>query len=830
MGLGGGTGGAGRGSSAPTARPLRRRRRGRPYCPARARTPGPPRWEVPEARGRGGPRFRSGARRRYPGSPTTPSVPARPRRALRAAALVASAVALSLARPAPAQTAGAGAGGAQTAGAQTVGAETDGAETAAPPPSFVRVLRADADGDRVPDRAGETVTVVGRVTAGSGLVGADEVYVQERTGGLRVVPAPGSSPVATNDSVRVTGRLQVRAGMTEIADARVRVVPLPPRAAPPPPPAPRAIPTRALEGGGGRLDFEAREGEVVEVEGRAVRLDRAGGGSRLVVLTGADLVTAVAPDRRTSLEGFAGVSAGDYVRVRGVLVQERAGGAGDGAYAIYPLAASDVQRRGLSPAEYKWGAVAVGALFLAALLWAVALRLQVRRRTTALRATEARYAHLFDAAADPVLVLDTSRGGEIIEANRAAQRALGVEADGARADGRTVQLASLALDEEEARLHLADADKNGAASVVLELRRPDGGAVPFEIATRRLRDHSAFVSVARDVEERRAYEHGLLEAIQAAEEAREEAEKAAQLKSSILANMSHEIRTPLTAVLGFADILRDEVPDDLREYAETVHSGGQRLLDTLNDILDLARLDAERAPVEPEALDVVAVVEGAVGLLASLARRKGLGLHVQSDVRRLPAHHSRTSLERVVTNLVGNAIKFTERGEVRVSLHAADGYFAVRVKDTGVGIADAFLPELYEAFKQESNGHARSHEGTGLGLAITKRLVDLMGGEIRVWSRKEEGTLFEVAFPVRAPEAEPAPPPRPLPTLPTPGAAAPPAPPTTPAAPPAAPPAGDGDGSPALADLLARPADPEFGPPPAQAPPAPPLLVPGVSL
>ena len=722
------------------------------------------------------------------------------------------------------------------------------------PASSVRVLRSDADGDRVPDRAGEVVAVAGRVTAGAGLIGTGEVYVQDRTGGLRVVPAPGAGPIATGDSVRAVGRLQVRSGMTEIADARVRVVPLPPRAAAPPPPPPRPVPTRTMEGGGERLDFEAREGEVVEVEGRAVQVDRTAEGHRLVVLVGADLVAAVAPDRRTSLDGFAGVDAGDYVRVRGVLVQT-----GDGAYAIYPLAASDVQRRGFSPAEYKWGAIGVGSLFLVALLWAVALRVQVRRNAAALRATEARYGHLFDAAADPVIVLDTGRGGEIVEANRAAQRALGVEADGARPDGRPVRLTDLALDGHEAQLHLADADKNGAAEVVLELRRPDGAAVPFEIATRRLRDHSAFVSVARDVEERRAYEHGLLQAIQAAEEAREQAEKAAQLQSSILANMSHEIRTPLTAVLGFADILREEVPEDLKEYAETVHSGGQRLLDTLNDILDLARLDAERAPVAPEDLDVVAVVEGAVGLLASLAQRKGLGLHVQSAARSLPAHHSRTALERVVTNLVGNAIKFTERGEVRVSIHGAPGYFAVRVRDTGVGISDEFLPELYQAFKQESNGHARSHEGTGLGLAITKRLVDLMGGEIRVWSQKDEGTLFEVALPAAAPETAP---PRPLPEP----AAPPPGPPTAPPAPPSPAPSGWGgvapgapssdggagapprpappppaapppsDGAPTLADLLARPPavlDPssgEVGPPPAVPPPAPPLLVPGVSL
>jgi signal transduction histidine kinase len=256
------------------------------------------------------------------------------------------------------------------------------------------------------------------------------------------------------------------------------------------------------------------------------------------------------------------------------------------------------------------------------------------------------------------------------------------------------------------------------------------------------------------VTERRAYEHGLLSAISAAEEAREQAEEAARLKSAILANMSHEVRTPLTAILGFADILREEVADDLYEYADTIRTGGQRLLDTLNDILDYARLDAERAGVLPEPIDAAVVVRESVALLAPLAQQKGLGLHLQSTASSVPATHSAPALGRVVTNLVGNAIKFTERGEVRVSLHAAPDFFAVRVQDTGVGISETFLPELYEAFKQESDGHGRGFEGTGLGLAITKRLVDLMGGEIRVWSRKGEGSLFEVALPLHAPNAD----------------------------------------------------------------------------
>ena len=658
-------------------------------------------------------------------------MPPRPRRPLWTVALALAGAAVALVAAAPA-----------------AGAQPADPEAAPPPVASVRVVRSDADRDGAPDRAGEAVAVAGRVTAGPGLTGPGEVYVQDRTGGLRVVPVPGGAAVATGDSVRVVGRLAVRAGTAELADAVVDVLPL---RGPAPPPA--AHPLRA--GGDGRVDLEDREGEVVEVEGRAVRVGPSGDGHRLAVLVGSDLVTAVAPAHRTDLAGFAGIRAGDHVRVRGVLAQDGTDASGGAAYVVYPLSAGDVRRRGLSPAEYKWGALGVGGLLLLALAWAVSLRAQVRRRTRALRATEARYGHLLEAAADPVVVLDVERGGEIVEANRAAQRAFGIAADGARPDGRSVRLTDLAVDEQEARFHLADADRNGAVSVVLELLQPGGKAVPFEIATRRLRDRSAFVSVARDVEERRAYEHGLLQAIQTAEEAREQAEKAAQLQSSILANMSHEIRTPLTAVLGFADILRAEVPDDLREYAETVHAGGQRLLDTLNNILDLARLDAERAPVEPEDIDAVPVVEGAVALLAPLAQRKGIGLHVQSAARAIPARHSRTALERVVTNLVGNAIKFTDHGEVRVSLHAPAGYVVVRVRDTGVGISDAFLPEIYEAFKQESDGHARSHEGTGLGLTIAKRLVDLMGGEIRVWSRKDEGTMFEVVLPAAVPDAAP---------------------------------------------------------------------------
>ena len=595
---------------------------------------------------------------------------------------------------------------------------------------------------------GTAALVAGRVTAGTGLVRADraEVYVQDGTGGLRLVLPPDADAVLTGDSVLAWGTLGFRDGTAEMVGPSVRVVPGPPRAV-----RPVRLPPLPHAGGRRGPDLEAHEGELVEVEGRVVQTDSTESGRLLVLLSGTDLVQVFAYRRRASPVRFRGVRPGDYVRVRGVAVQHDPAPPYTGSYAVLPLVDGDVRRAGFSPAEYKWGAAAVVVLLLGALLWAVVLRRQVQKRSAALRLSEARYGHLFDAAADPVLVLDVERGGEVVEANRAAQRALGVLANGDRPDGRAVLLAELAADAEEAAAHLAEADRSGAATATLDLRRPDGKVVPFEVATRRVREGTQFVAVARDVEERRAYEHGLLTAVEAAEAARAEAEEAARLKSAILANMSHEIRTPLTAILGYADVLRDEVPEPLTEFAESVHTGGRRLLDTLNDVLDFAQLDAGQAAIETETADAVETVRETVKLLAPLAREKGVGLRLRSEAPSLPAVHSPSALGRVVTNLVGNAIKFTDRGEVRVSVHAGEGFFAIRVQDTGVGIAEGFLPHLYEAFKQESEGQGRSHEGTGLGLAITHRLVGLMGGEIRVWSQKGEGTLFEVALPLHGP-------------------------------------------------------------------------------
>jgi signal transduction histidine kinase len=229
--------------------------------------------------------------------------------------------------------------------------------------------------------------------------------------------------------------------------------------------------------------------------------------------------------------------------------------------------------------------------------------------------------------------------------------------------------------------------------------------------------------------------------------AKEQAEEMARLKSAFLANMSHEIRTPLTAIIGFAEVLSEEVEAEHRECTRLIEKGGKRLLDTLNSVLDLARIESGTIEVDVAPLDVAREVHELADGLRPLATRKGLSLVVHAPVSGVRALADRVALDRVLTNLVGNAIKFTDAGRVVLSVRVRGAYVCVRVADTGRGIGAAFLPKLFDAFHQESTGFARSHEGTGLGLTITKRLVELMGGTIAIESTQGVGSAFTVALP-----------------------------------------------------------------------------------
>ncbi len=230
--------------------------------------------------------------------------------------------------------------------------------------------------------------------------------------------------------------------------------------------------------------------------------------------------------------------------------------------------------------------------------------------------------------------------------------------------------------------------------------------------------------------------------------AKEEAEQASRLKDTFLANMSHEIRTPLTSILGFADVLQDLVESDAGEFVHYIRKGGQRLMDTLNSVLDLAQLRGGAMHLQPEPFAILPEVQNAVDLFEEQARQQNLTLSISSPAdESLRVQADRAALGRVLNNLLSNAIKFTREGNITVRVKSKGSRVQVTVEDTGVGISEVFLPHLFEEFRQESSGYARSHEGNGLGLTITKELIELMGGEISVRSRKGEGSAFSILLP-----------------------------------------------------------------------------------
>jgi signal transduction histidine kinase len=235
-------------------------------------------------------------------------------------------------------------------------------------------------------------------------------------------------------------------------------------------------------------------------------------------------------------------------------------------------------------------------------------------------------------------------------------------------------------------------------------------------------------------------------------EAKGHAEAANVAKSQFLANMSHEVRTPLHAVLGYTQMILDglygEIPPEAKDPLVRIGVNGNHLLSLINDILDFSKIEAGEFRLARAPVPVGDILHAAAAAAESLARGKGLGLTVEVPDRLPQVVGDERRLTQVLLNLVGNAVKFTDRGSIAIRAAAASAGISIAVEDTGIGIPEEERTRIFESFQQGANAEPRAEAGTGLGLAISKRIIEMHGGSISVASEVGRGSTFTIVLPV----------------------------------------------------------------------------------
>jgi PAS domain S-box-containing protein len=350
------------------------------------------------------------------------------------------------------------------------------------------------------------------------------------------------------------------------------------------------------------------------------------------------------------------------------------------------------------------------------------------------------FRNVFDANPDPI-VISRVADGKIILVNREFERASGYAKD--EALGRTSTELRLWPDPKERERCAEILQTRGEMrNVDMTLRMKDGSRRPYLLSGAAVwfHDEACNMTVARDVSELRKIEAALIAA-------RNVAESASQAKSEFLSSMSHEIRTPMNAILGMAELLVDTPLDaQQQKYVKLMRNNGNALLELINDILDLARVERGLLHLERTDIDLDRTIEGVLDTFEVRASEKQLRLIAKTaDGLTLRRIGDPLRLRQILVNLVGNAIKFTERGSVTVTVQAAPeaGEFVqFAVTDTGIGIPADKIAAIFSSFTQADSSTARRYGGSGLGLAIVVRLVELMEGRIWVESQQGVGSTF----------------------------------------------------------------------------------------
>ncbi|HEX2874174.1 MAG TPA: PAS domain S-box protein [Polyangiaceae bacterium] len=382
--------------------------------------------------------------------------------------------------------------------------------------------------------------------------------------------------------------------------------------------------------------------------------------------------------------------------------------------------------------------------------------------------SDARYRALFEQAPDGILIADPQ--SYYLDANPSMCGMLGYTRD--ELVGKHASDIVVAAELPEVGVALDTIKSGNAYHRELRFRRKDGSTFAAEVMATQMPDGN-LVGIIRDVTQRKLAEAALRElndtleqkvALRTSElqQALVRAEAADRLKSAFLATMSHELRTPLNSILGFTGIVLQGMagpltPEQTKQLG-MVRGSARHLLDLINDLLDLSKIEAEQLEVHHEVFDLRASLDKVMASVAPQAEKKGLWLRTSVVEGLTEIESDRRRVEQMLLNLVSNAIKFTERGGVTLTVERVAAFrvevdapprraVRLRVADTGIGVKPEHLPKLFQPFSQLDTGLSRQHEGTGLGLAICRRLAGLLGGEIRVRSEWAKGSEFTITLP-----------------------------------------------------------------------------------
>jgi PAS domain S-box-containing protein len=383
-----------------------------------------------------------------------------------------------------------------------------------------------------------------------------------------------------------------------------------------------------------------------------------------------------------------------------------------------------------------------------------------QEQDAALQMSEQRKAAVLESSLDPIVTMDHE--GRVLDFNPAAVRIFGYTVE--QALGRP--LAELVIPEPQRAAHATTLQQVTGRRAELPAQRADGTEFPAEVALTRVRevDPPLYVGFIRDLTESKQAEAAKSRAHDL-ELQNSRIREASRMKSEFLANMSHELRTPLNSIIGFAELLYDgEVGPTLprqQEFLGDILSSGRHLLQLINDVLDLAKVEAGKMEFHPERISLETVVSEVASILRHTAASKRI--RIESDLQIAEVVLDAGRLKQVLYNYLSNALKFTPEGG-RVIVRARpeqNDMFALEVEDTGIGIAPDDLGRLFIEFQQLDAGAAKKHGGTGLGLALTRRLVEAQGGLVTVRSHPGQGSVFGAVLPLQAREAPPPAMPRP---------------------------------------------------------------------